>query len=276
MAIISCPNCGESISDKALNCVHCGFQLKDDNDIYCSECGTKLSINDIICPNCGCPNEFSNTPDESIPPQKVEVTKVNLKPSIGKKAFVIILILVILGGGAYYGYTKLEAQKAKEEAARLSQEYEANLIEISYLMLEGAADAENCGNTIKSVWSNAIWKEKDAETDKYTRNNNGSGSFYEDFNDALGNLFADDSFQDKLESISNNQQEVTSLMRKMNNPPDEWKDAYNELKVFYDEYINLTNLAINPTGSLQSYSTDFNEADTNSINAFSKLKLYIE
>lgn len=35
-------------------------------------------------------------------------------------------------------------------------------------MLDGAAKAENAGNLIKSVWYNAIYEERDTETDKYT------------------------------------------------------------------------------------------------------------
>lgn len=31
MAIISCPYCGEKVSDKAMACVHCGKNLKSDN-----------------------------------------------------------------------------------------------------------------------------------------------------------------------------------------------------------------------------------------------------
>lgn len=39
---------------------------------------------------------------------------------------------------------------------------------VSYTMLDGAAKAENAGNLIKSVWYNAIYEERDTETDKYT------------------------------------------------------------------------------------------------------------
>lgn len=31
MALISCPECGKKVSDTAKTCIHCGFQLSDDN-----------------------------------------------------------------------------------------------------------------------------------------------------------------------------------------------------------------------------------------------------
>lgn len=61
---------------------------------------------------------------------------------------------------------------------------------------------------IKSVWSNAIFKESDEKTDEYTQPN---GCFVSDFNDALGNLFADSSFSEKVESVSDKQEAVNNI-----------------------------------------------------------------
>lgn len=33
MALIKCPECGKEISDTAKNCIHCGYVLKEDNNI---------------------------------------------------------------------------------------------------------------------------------------------------------------------------------------------------------------------------------------------------
>ena len=62
-------------------------------------------------------------------------------------------------------------------------------------MLTGASEAESAGNLIKQVWYNAIYEEKDDDTDNYTRP---EGSFVSDFNEALGNLFADSSFSSQM------------------------------------------------------------------------------
>ncbi len=42
MALISCPECGQMISDKAYTCVHCGYPLKEQQQI------SKKMINAII------------------------------------------------------------------------------------------------------------------------------------------------------------------------------------------------------------------------------------
>jgi DNA-directed RNA polymerase subunit RPC12/RpoP len=34
MALINCPECGNQVSDKAKQCIHCGYPLKDPDGIY--------------------------------------------------------------------------------------------------------------------------------------------------------------------------------------------------------------------------------------------------
>ena len=65
MALITCPECGQSISDKAKICVHCGFELN--NTKVCSECGSALESDDKFCKVCGCPIEISNEKQLEIP-----------------------------------------------------------------------------------------------------------------------------------------------------------------------------------------------------------------
>ena len=64
-------------------------------------------------------------------------------------------------------------------------------------------------------------------------------------------------------------------MKKLKNPPSEWEEAYDDLKDYYDSYLELTNLAISPTGSLTTFSSKFNDADNNMSTSYSKLKNYI-
>lgn len=39
MAMTTCPNCGEQISDKAKKCVHCGTVLVPEEKKCCPDCG---------------------------------------------------------------------------------------------------------------------------------------------------------------------------------------------------------------------------------------------
>lgn len=53
MSMINCPECQNSVSDKAVTCPHCGFPL--DNKKSCPECGTLVSKDENICTSCGYP-----------------------------------------------------------------------------------------------------------------------------------------------------------------------------------------------------------------------------
>lgn len=274
MAMTTCPNCGEQISDKAKKCVHCGTVLVPEEKKYCPDCGTELEEGMDICPKCGCPIE--NIIETEKTPQQVEVTGVKITKK-SKKIIVIAIIAVIVAAivtaVGVQTHKKNVAEKAKAEAQKQSEKYGTNLNMAAYSMLSGASDAETCGNLIKQVWYNAIYEKSDSKTDKYTKP---KGYYVSDFNDALQNLFSDSSFSGQIADINDNKDTVNSLMKKLKNPPEEYKDAYESLSKLYDAYISLTNLATDPTGSLQTYSQNFNDADNETLNCYNALKMYLE
>lgn len=194
--------------------------------------------------------------------QKPSDKENNRKRHNGKIISIILIVLTVMG---IFGYGFI--QKATEA------EYYSNMEAVSYTMLDGAAKAETAGNLIKSVWYNAIYEKRDDETDKYTIVN---GEFVNDFNDALDNLFTDESFINSISEIESNQSEVTDLMKKMRNPPKQYEEAYSVLRDYYDNYLKLTKSVINPTGSLKTFSEDFNAYDTDTVNAYEEMKLYLD
>ena len=272
MAMITCPHCGESVSDKATRCVHCGQTLEVENGRYCPECGADLTDDMTECPKCGCPisNTSTETGDEK--PQKVEVTSVNV-PKKTKKLVGTVVVLLLAVGAVVFGMTQYQKKKEAEEYAQALEEYADNLKEATITMLEGASDAESSGNLIKKVWYNAIYEKRDIETDPYTYSN---GSFVSDFNTALRKLFSDSDFKTAISNIEMNQATVNGLMKDLKNPPDEYKEAYDSLSELYNAYIALTNYVTDPSGSLQTYSSNFNDADTNTLNCYNAMKRYLE
>ena len=86
----------------------------------------------------------------------------------------------------------------------------------------------------------------------------------------------DDDFNKQIESVKANQETVNRMMKELKDPPEQYKDAYDDLRAFYDSYIELTNLAINPTGSRKDFTSRFNDADTKTINGYERMKSYIE
>lgn len=249
MGLITCPKCGKTISEKAIVCPHCKFNLSQQNLIICEECGGEYETELSACPNCGCPNTLTE--------QKKQKKK--------HKGIIISAVVIVLITISVFRFSI--SQRTKEV------EYYSNMEYVSYTMLVGAAKAEDAGNLIKSVWYNAIYEERNTETDKYTMKN---GKFVDDFNDALSNLFADENFINSISEIESNQSEVTALMKKLKNPPKKYEEAYAALKTYYDNYIKMTKLVINPTGSLQTFSEDFNTYDSDTANSFEKMKLYLD
>lgn len=281
MALIKCSNCAKEISDKAKVCPKCGKSivlaspaLEEDKSILCEECGTEIPEGMEACPNCGCPIPAKEEVIKEAP-QKVEVTAVNL-PQMNQniKKYVTIICVVILAIiVALFAGSKAKEQRLAEEAAQRSENYASTLGTVPNTMLFGAIEAEKAGNLIKSVWYNAIYEERDSKTDKYTRPD---GWWVDDFNEALGNLFSDSSFISTISSIESNQKLVAGLMKDLKNPPEEHRDAYEAIKELYEAYTALTNLIINPTGSLQTFSQNFIEADTAFMNCYDAMKLYID
>ena len=277
MAMISCPSCGGQVSDKAKKCVHCGMVLIPEEKRYCPECGAELEEGAVLCEKCGCPAEEMK--DVANLPQAVEVTGVKIAKK-SKRIFIVLLIFIAVCTAIAYGKAQMQREKAiaaaeKEaaEAAKISEEYSANLEMAAYSMIASAGQAEECGNLIQQVWYNAIYEERNTSTDKYTRPN---GYFVTDFNDALNNLFEDSSFQTKISNIEKNQDTMNSLMKELKNPPEEYEDAYEAVSELYDAYLTLTNLVVNPTGSLQTFSDDFNDADSEALKCFNAVSIYLE
>lgn len=272
MALIQCEHCGNDISDKAVNCPYCNSVLTKGmrENSLCEECNTELPAGAKVCPKCGCP--VSEKKEDTT--QKVEVASVNLHMKKSTKKIVIAvvaaIILIVMGALIFSVVSANNKKKAAQEAA---QRYINNVELTCMAMLDGAVDAETAGNLIKKVWYNAIHEERDSETDKYTRPN---GYYVDDFNEALAYLFSDPDFIELTSDIEENQTRVANFMKDLKNPPEEHREAYEAVKEFYDAYLELTNLAVNPTGSLNTYSSAFNEADTETVNCYNAMKLYIE
>ncbi len=100
--------------------------------------------------------------------------------------------------------------------------------------------------------------------------------FVSDFNDALHKLFSDLTFSSRVDKISEQQDTVNALMKKLKNPPEKYKEAYEKMSKLYDSYIKLTNMVTDPNGSLQTYSDTFNETDTEVLNNYKALGVYLE
>jgi hypothetical protein len=119
------------------------------------------------------------------------------------------------------------------------------------------------------VWYGEIYKESDSETSKYITGSNG------DFNIALENLFSDSSTQSKIAKIEGNQNTVALLMKKLLNPPKGLENCYSTITDLYTAYKGLTDLAIDPNGSLNSFTGEKNEKVDSFLQFYNKLEAQI-
>ena len=192
------------------------------------------------------------------------------KPKSSKSKFIIAGVLAVLVViGAAFGI--VYANKLKAE--KISKQYERDLRSITKLILNSGARAEKCNNLIIKVWNNSIWQVNDPTTNPYTVSN---GRFHSDFNDSLQKLFMDTTFMDEQEKIRSEKDQINEYMKKLKDPPEEWDDAYYDLEKCYDDYRTLINLALNPTGSLNTFSTAFTQADQLLIQSYDKVKEHLD
>ena len=233
MALVNCPECSKEISDKVKTCPHCGYPMVEEN-------------NDT---------------------QKVEISSVNIKMDSSKKKkvvktmiSVIVAFLVVMGGALLYNNQKQN---------KIISEYKSNINVAMNDMLNGGSDAEALINLTNQVWSNAIYEKESIATDKYTKE---SGKWVEDFNVALGKLFDDKDTQEKVKRIEDKQNYVKETMKKLQDAPKEYEKIYDNFMELYTAYQGLTDLAINPKGSLQTFSESTREKIDKFLELYKKIE----
>lgn len=165
-----------------------------------------------------------------------------------------------------------EINKVSESNIRTS--YKDNLKITLFKIMNCSVDAEKICKLTKKVWYNSIHKEHDTETDAFTMEN--GTYFYDDFNDALNNLYNDGAFQTDISMIEKDQEDITEIVKIMKDAPEEFSSTYDDLKQLYSAYQTFSGLAVNSSGSYNSYSDSVEKATDEVIECYNKLKLYVD
>ena len=218
---------------------------------------------------------------KEISPIKVEVSKIAVpnikidkKVIIGLAVAAVLIIAIILG---------ISSNKEKQ--------YIENYKKVVNSMLSGGAEAEGVCNDIVKVWSNSINHKFDPETNQYTlksdyqkyyAKNSGSATssqrkyFNDDFNTSLALYFVDTDYNYSSIFIENNKKTVNDLMSKLSKVPKGFENTYAAIDSLYDEYLTFTEMALNPTGSLTSFSAAFHEVDNDFMSNYNKAKNFAD
>lgn len=243
MALINCPECGKEISDKVKACPHCGYPFVEE------QLGDTLTA-----------------------PQQVELTGLKLPTKNYKNILIIGLVSLVVIIAAVFGIRYLQERKAQKTYEESFNLYVDNLSLLQVAMITGGARAEELSGLVARVWSNSIHEKRDEATDKYTRPN---GYFLDDFNVALNNLFNDSTTKSTISNIENNQEVVGSLMKKLQNPPSGLEKCYDTITELYTAYKGLTDLAINPSGSYNSFTETRRKKISDFMDAWDRLDAQI-
>jgi hypothetical protein len=241
MALIQCPECNKEISDKVKTCPHCGFP-------------------------------FGDSVDKQNNVQQVEIASVNIapkNPAKMKKIVIGIISAFAILALAFVAFSIIKSNNDKKEF----NAYIDKLILVKTTMLDGGSEAESLLNLTAKVWYNSIFEERDSETDKYTMSS-GYG-FNDDFNTSLRSLMLDSSTQSTISKIEGNQNSVETLMKDLKNPPDGLENSYETVLELYTVYNSLTDLAINPSGSLETFGQNKSQKIDKFLELFQKLETQI-
>ncbi len=141
-------------------------------------------------------------------------------------------------------------------------------------MVQGAARAEEANNLIHDVWANCILQKEDVSTDKYTRKDSGNGAFYDDFNDALNVLYADEVFIEKVREVYGYQTKAASILRELSDLPKPFIEEYSDFKNCYNLFLKFTNMSVSPEGSLSTFTDTHNYLDQEIADKLKELKIY--
>lgn len=196
-----------------------------------------------------------NQMDAKNPKEKKKLSKGALIGIIAAAVVVVIILAIVLVNSA------LERQ-AKDDYNR----YIDNLIELSSEGIDAASQAEKICNTAKRIWSSAIWdgdRAWDSDIQKYHS---------DDFNEALQAYHLDTTTIELIAKMEVAYDSADDLLKQLKDPPEGLEDAYLTAQDFMAEVETLVNLASDPSGSLQTYSNAFNEADTACVKEFKALQ----
>lgn len=232
--------------------------------IKCPECGREISDKALACPSCGMPiSQTVTNPVHTIETEDPVVS--NGKKKISSNAVILIVCSVVLSILIiWFGIWYVQEQKKEEREAYIN-----NLYTVSDAIIDGACKAEDTCNLISSVWYNSIFEKSDPGTDPYTKDSN--GKFYIDFNVAIYSFKSSSEGMNAVAELNVNKSNVQDLMGALANPDQEFEICYNQLQETYAAYCKLVNMAIDPSGSYETYSEDFHEYDSDLASEWQQL-----
>lgn len=240
--------------------------------VTCPSCGqVQARAEDGKCIKCGAfiqmaPKEKKEELREEGSSRKEDAAIGVERPAKKRKSkrvagVVTLISLLVVGAVCTTLFMKIQRKK----------EYIDALYDLQFNVVFGGSEAEDLGNLTRDVWYDAIFEEYNTDTWEYVRGE--TGSYVIDFNDAIRNLSSDPDIKSQKAIISASLEAAGDAMDVLKNPPGHMREYYELAFDLYTEFSNLCNLAINPSGSLQSYTDDFREVDGEVADLYERLEV---
>ena len=230
------------------------------NYSICPICGNSVSEEAKFCPECGTPLIDTSDYNDTFTASTNKKTKKKKKKHSPVRRIIIWAIIIAL---AIWGIIEYKAY-----------DYGINLHNAGYYIGTSAEHLDTAGVLAINVWNNLINMNPDEETDKYTRSNNGDGTFYSDINVAFEVLMNDKAYKDEISQAEEAQKEAYNLMGKLTNPPRRFKEAYRDMKTFYSDYMEFYHIATNPNGKYAEYREKYEKSRENFIQSSYAISMY--
>ena len=217
-----------------------------------------------FCPNCGVPVQSTVETQKTYDNNVFTEEKPTKKNHVGI-AVLLIILAILVAAGAFYVANDTAKNKTYNQFAELYN-----------TMAKGAVKAETANILIIDVWRNSIIKTEDAKTDKFTKENEGNGQFYDDFNDALRSLYADQTFIEDLTEIYSLQSKAETQIKNLSKHKRAFDEEYSDFKDCYNVFVKFTNMSLDAKGSLNSFRDDHNELDGKLADKLKELDIYFD
>lgn len=175
MAIIKCPECGHSVSERAPLCPSCGAEIAG-KVTTCKQCGTTYFNDASTCPKCGHPTHDTNTlanrqAVSSQPPTYKPVSQATAPKQApprkqGKAGIILVAFLVAVAilGAFFYFYNNANSKKEQEAYEYAMQSNDPMVLESFLRTYTEASQAHTDSikarlerlNTTEQDWTNAL------------------------------------------------------------------------------------------------------------------------
>lgn len=256
-----CANCGAPLGDSQAFCPNCGAKKNAEMPKLCVSCGLQLRDDQEFCPNCGTKVGVQISAETN---DAINAFNAGIEQKKTKKKFplplIIILGVVTLG---IIGMIIGLSAKAKAEAI---EQYREDAETFMAEVLNSGSTMEDIGNEIQKSWRAYVW----STTYNYSRSYSVDGAI----------SAAQRYMSSEITEVKNARSRIDSLYQNLMDVPDEndpeLMQIKREAKNLYEAYKNMYDCVIDPSGSYNTWTSEFGDVDTELADAYRAFKNVVE